>query len=105
LVEPHRFWTRVRRTSSGRYFCVLSALLLLIGPTPSRAEPLARSFGTVIFSSNRNGDPALYAVNVDSTRLSPLTRPNYEQCWEVASPDGSMIAVSRGNDLLLVPSN
>jgi Tol biopolymer transport system component len=105
VAALRRFSKRARRISSGCCLCVLSALLLLTGPTPSRAEPLARSYGTVIFSSNREGDPALYAVNIGGTHLSALTRPSPYQCWKVASPDGSMIAVSRLNDVLLVASN
>lgn len=81
---------------------VVAGSLGVVGPsaawTPSAlvAEPT----GTIVFSSNRDGDWDIYAVNSDGSGLTQLTQNRFEDSFPVPSPDGRSIAFNyRGSSL------
>jgi Tol biopolymer transport system component len=64
--------------------------------------PRAAASGTVVFSSNRDGDYEIYAVNPDGTGLTQLTHNDFEDSSPHPSPDGSLIAFYSGGDFALM---
>jgi TolB protein len=48
--------------------------------------------GTIVFSSNRDGDYDIYAVNPDGTGLTQLTHNDVEDSTPLPSPNGKLIA-------------
>jgi TolB protein len=79
---------------------ILMLLLVLAGAT----EAGAQSTGTVVFSSNREGDLELYAASVGGERVAQLTRnriadgPCCLQTEPSVSPDGTKVAFTRIRD-------
>jgi TolB protein len=64
---------------------------VLLSPAAS-APSAAKTSGTIVFSSNRDGDYEIYAVNPDGTGLTQLTHNDFEDSSPRPSPDGRLIA-------------
>jgi WD40 repeat protein len=75
---------------------VAAGLALAGGGAPP--APVIEPEGAVVFASDRDGDWEIYAVNADGTGLRRLTDNEVDDKSPVPSPDGSRIAVARGNE-------
>jgi len=96
----------VRRLITFASILVLAGSLGVVGPSAARAPagllPKAEVTGTVLFTSNRDGDWDIYAVNPDGTGLTQLTHNNIEDSFPVPSPDGRLIAFNYRGALALM---
>jgi hypothetical protein len=54
--------------------------------------------GTIVFTSDRDGDFEIYAVNPDGTGLTQLTHNGFEDSSPIPSPDGKLIAFYSGEE-------
>jgi WD40 repeat protein len=64
----------------------------------TRAQPASTGAGTVVYTSNRDGDLEIYGVNRDGTGLTQLTKNTaQEDSAPVPSPDGRLIAFHNSN--------
>ena len=68
---------------------------------PALERSAANAEGAVIFTSNRDGDGDLYAVNMDGTGLTQLTNEPFDEYDPLPSPDGRHI-LFHGDDGLNV---
>jgi Tol biopolymer transport system component len=79
----------------------LLAVACSLGGGVRGAEPSTEP-GTIVFTSDRNGDFEIYAVNPDGTGLTQLTHNDYGNESPYPSPDGRLIAFySGGGDSLM----
>jgi dipeptidyl aminopeptidase/acylaminoacyl peptidase/RNA polymerase subunit RPABC4/transcription elongation factor Spt4 len=66
--------------------------VLLNYPKASQTYPFLTADGeSVIFTSNRSGDHAIYRYYLDSQKTVQLTKPGGDQAFPQLSPDGSSI--------------
>ncbi len=87
-------------------FGLLAGLVLsgsvVHGGAAAGSAPKVESGGRVVFSSNRDGDFEIYAVNPDGMGLTQLTHNDFEDSSPHPSPDGSLIAFYSGGDFALM---
>ena len=78
-----------------RWLClalVSVATVALAGGGAEAAPAIAAAPGRIVFTSNRDGDYELYAVNLDGSALTQLTHNTVEDSSPLPSPDGKLIA-------------
>jgi Tol biopolymer transport system component len=87
---------------SPRSFCLALAFVLSISLAGAGAAadlaPKADAGGTIVFTSDRDGDYEIYAVNPDGTGLTQLTDNGFENSSPIPSPDGKLIAFYSGEE-------
>lgn len=78
----------------------LLALVVLAGAAPASGDrpAIAAAQGVVVFTSNRDGDGDIYAMNPDGTGLTQLTDEPAEDYGPIPSPDGKHILFHGGED-------
>ena len=90
----------MKRLTALASFGVLVGLVLsgsvVRGGAAAGLTPEAESSGIVVFSSSRDGDFEIYAVNPDGTGLTQLTHNDFEDSSPHPSPDGTLIAFYSG---------
>ena len=88
---------------------VLASLILSIsvanGGAAAGVTPKADSGGTIVFTSDRDGDYDIYAVNPDGSGLTQLTQNKIEDSSPVPSPDGHLIAFNSRGALALMKAD
>jgi TolB protein len=72
-------------------FLASLAVLAVAAPASGDRPSAAGASGAVVFSSTRDGEPDIYAVNSDGTGLTQLTNDAGEDYSPIPSPDGQHI--------------
>ena len=92
-----------REALSALSFFILVCVLLVgcsgggkVPPQSEDATPVGNNTDVIAFTSNHEGNPEVYVMNLDGTGLTRLTHRERRDGYAAWSPDGSKIAFMSG---------